>query len=193
LTTGHPLARFEPQKLARYEQENYASYYQKRWLKLLRASVGMVKQAYALSLPQAIYGASLVARAEIAYAPFPDNDRPKAERTMGRFFAFIQRVHGLTLDVERAARLEVDWWDAHRRLFGQAENEALVQALVEAYAAFYGVPAERLRPAALGRARAMLLSDQWVNGGKLPNSPMLAQVEEELCHGYTALKAALVD
>jgi hypothetical protein len=37
----------------------------------------------------------------------------------------------------------------------------------------------------------MLYSDQWVNGGKQPESPLLAQEEEELYLGYAALKEQL--
>mgnify|MGYP001585649452 CR=1 FL=1 len=76
------LADFDPARLAHYEKENYVAYYQRAWLKLLRASVGMVQEAFSLNVWQAIYAAYLVARAEIAFAPFPNNDIPRAESFM---------------------------------------------------------------------------------------------------------------
>ncbi len=191
MTTSSPRWTFDPRKIAHYEKENYAAYYQKRWLRLLRASVGMVKEAFGLSFWQAIYGAYLVARAEIAFAPFPDNDVPLAQAFMRRFFALIKKVHRADFDVEEAARLEVHWWSVHRRLFGQAENDELVNALADATAAAYGLVTDGVREAAYHRAQGMLYSDRWVNDGQEENSPLLAQEEEELVKAYTALRAAV--
>ena len=57
-----------------------------------------------------MYAAYLVARAEIAFAPFPENDVPKAEAYMRRFYQFIKNIHREDFDVTRAATLEVNWW-----------------------------------------------------------------------------------
>ncbi len=187
------LLQLDPAKLAHYEKENYVAYYQKDWLKLIRVSVGMVKEAFGLSLFQAIYGAYLVARAEIAFAPFPENDLPRTEATMRRFFAYIKKIHNLNIDIEQAARVEVNWWIVHRKLFAQAENQELVDAVASAFAAAYGVPVDRVRQAAYHRAQGMLQSDLWVNQGKPPDSPLLDVEEEELAEGYTALRNALVE
>jgi hypothetical protein len=151
----------------------------------------MVREAFQLSLPQAIYGAYLVARAEIAAAPFPDNDRPLAEAYMRRFYTLLNRVHGLSLDVERTAHVEVEWWAVHRRCFGQAQNQELVEALANSYAVLFGLSVQVLREASAYRAQAMLVSDRWVNAGRQPGSPLLAQVEDELARAYIALKEAL--
>ena len=191
MTTNSLMWTFDPRKIAHYEKENYVAYYQKRWLRLLRASVGMVKEAFGLSLWQAIYGAYLVARAEIAFAPFPDNDVPLTLAFMRRFFALIKQVHHADFDVDEVARLEVNWWSVHRRLFGQAENGDLVEALAHATAAAYGLVADGVREAAYHRAQGMLYSDLWVNNGQEESSPLLAQEEEELVKAYTALRAAV--
>ena len=49
----------------------------------------LVQEAFGLSLWQALQAAYLVGRAEIAAAPFPDNDVPKAEAYMRRFYALV--------------------------------------------------------------------------------------------------------
>jgi len=189
--TLSPMRTFDPVKVGRYEKENWVAYYQKRWLTLLRVSVGLVRHAFGLSLPQAVYGAYLVARAEIAAAPFPDNDVPAAEKHMRRFYAFIRRVHREDFDPDEAAQLDVNWWVIHRRLFGSAENEPLIDALARLYAATYHVSYESVRRAAYHRAQAMVYSDRWINEGKDPHSPLLAQEEEELITSYTALREAI--
>jgi hypothetical protein len=187
----NPIRNFDPRKIAHYEKENYVAYYRKDWLKLLRVSVGLVKESFGLSWLQAAYGAYLVARAEIAFAPFPVNDVPKAEAYMTRFYRFIKNVHREDFDVRRAAQLEVNWWSVHRKLFGNAENQELVDALTGLYAEAYGIQPAQVLAAARQRAQGMLYSDLWVNAGKPADSPLLAQEEEALLQSYAKLKEAI--
>jgi hypothetical protein len=191
MNPNSPMRRFNPKKVAYLEKENYVAYYQRDWLKLLRVSVGLVGESFGLNLWQAVYGAYLVARAEVAFAPFPDNDVQCAQAYMRRFYQFINQVHHETFDVEQAARLEVNWWIVHRKLFGNPDNQELVEALTEAYMVAYGVKPGQVRQAARHRAMGMLYSDQWVNEGRQATSPLLAQEEDELVQAYTALRAAL--
>lgn len=187
----NPMRNFDPRKVARYEKENYVAYYRKDWLTLLRVSVGMVGEAFALSLPQAIYGAYLIARAEIAFAPFPNNDIPKTEAYVRRFYQFIKKVHREDFDVERAVKLEVNWWSVHRKLFGNKENQELVDALADLYIETYGVASPKLKESARERAMGMLYSDLWVNEGKPENSQLLVKEEEALYKSYLLLKEAI--
>ncbi len=190
MVTHNLPVNFDPVKLAHYEKENWVAYYRKEWLKLMRVSVGMVKETFDLTLWQAIYGAYLVARAEIAAAPFPNNDIPRAEAYMRRFYALIKRIHHTDYDTAQVAHLEVNWWVVHRRLFGKMENQELVDALANLYSATFRVPADKVRDAAFHRAQAMVYSDRWVNDGCAEDSLLLAQEEEELVKAYTALRAA---
>jgi hypothetical protein len=187
----NPIRNFDPRKVAHYEKENYVAYYQKDWLKLFRVSVAMVKEAFALSWLQAVYGAYLVARAEMAAAPFPDNDIPLAESYMKRFYQFIKNVHREDFDTALAAKLDVNWWVIHRRLFGNPENQELVDAVACLYEEVYGAESEKFKEAAYHRAMGMLYSDRWVNEGKPLNSPLLVKEEEALYLGYKTLKEAI--
>jgi len=191
MKTTKNIRTFNPARVARLETENWEAYYQKRWGRLLQVSVGLVQEAFGLNLWQALQGAYLVGRAEIAAAPFPDNDVPKAEAYMRRFYALVKRVHHENFDVEQAARLEVNWWVVHRQNFGKADSQPLVEALIALYTATFRQPRERVYEAALRRAEAMRYSDQWVNESKASDSPLLAQVEAELIKSYTALRQAV--
>ncbi len=191
MRADNPMRIFDPRKLAHYEKENYVAYYRKDWLKLLRVSIGLVKQSFGLSWLQAVYAAFLVARAEVAFAPFPDNDVPRAEAYMERFYRFVRNVHREDFDVQRAAKLEVNWWSVHRKLFANAENRELVEALVELYGEAYGVEPAKVRESARLRAAGMLYSDLWVSAGKPADSPLLVQEEEALFRSYEALKDAI--
>ena len=185
------MRNFDPRKIAYYEKENWVAYYQKRWARLLVVSVAMVKQTFGLNWLQAMYGAYLVARAEIAAAPFPNNDIPRAEKYMRRFYALIKNAHHADFDINEVARLEVNWWVVHRRLFGKSDHPELINALADLYAATFCVPRERVRDAAYHRALAMVHSDRWVSEGRANDSSLLAQEEEELFKSYSALRAAI--
>jgi len=152
------MRNFDPAKIAYHEKENYVAYYQKDWLKLLRVSVGLVKETFGVSTLQAMYLAYLMARAEIAFAPFPKNDIPKAIAYIRRFYAHIKSIYRLSYNVDEAARLELNWWSVHRKLFGNPQNEVLVSALTDIYALAYGVDHARVRDAAYHRAQGMLYS-----------------------------------
>jgi hypothetical protein len=182
---------FAPRQVARYEKDNYVAYYQKDWLRLLRVSIALVKHSFGLSWLQAVYGAYLVARGEMAFAPFPQNDVPGAEAFMRRFYQFIQGVHGADFDAARAAQLEVNWWSVHRKLFGNPQNAELVDAVQQLYSEAYGISPAKARDSATLRAKGMLYSDLWVNAGKRSGDPLLAQEETALYESYVALKQAI--
>ncbi|MCC7164509.1 MAG: hypothetical protein IT331_18595 [Anaerolineae bacterium] len=185
-----PLARFDPIKLAHLETANWVAYYQKKWGALLRASIGMVREAFSLNPFQAAYAAYLVARAEMAAAPFPDNDIPTAEAYMRRFYQYVKNVHKLDYDVADAARREVKWWIVHRELFDREDKQPLVEALYDLNL-LYGAEPVGAHKAAEHRARAMVYSDEWIKQGKLTDSPLIAQEQAELEKCYTTLKRAI--
>lgn len=185
-----PLARFDPIKLAHLETVNWVAYYQKKWGTLLRASIGMVREAFSLNPLQAAYAAFLVARAEIAAAPFPDNDIPTAEAYMRRFYEYIKNVHKLDYDVADAAQREVKWWIVHRELFNSEDKQPLVEALYELNL-LYGAEPRGARQAAEYRTRAMVYSDDWIKQGKQSASPLIQQEQTELEKCYTTLKRAI--
>jgi len=185
-----PMRTFDPFKVAHYEKEAWVAYYHKRWLRLLRLLIALVRATFGLSLWQAVYVGIPLTRAQIAFAP-KDNDVPAAEADMRRFYAFIRRVHREDFDPAEAARLEVNWWVIHRRLFGRPDSEELIDALAQLYAATYRVPPDSVRQAAYHRVQAMVHSDRWVNEGCIERSPLLAQEEEELLKSYTALREAV--
>jgi hypothetical protein len=191
MRTNTPRALFDPRRLARFEKDNYVAYYQKDWLKLLHVSVYMVKEAFGLNWAQAAYGAYLIAKAEIAFAPVPNNDLPTAEKFMRQFFAFINRVHHENLDIDKMAKLEIEWWKVHRELFANPDNERLVDVLARYWAEAYHVPVDRVREAARLRALGMLYSDQWVRSGKAASSPLLDKEESALLESYVTLKKAV--
>ena len=50
-----------------------------------------MKESFGLSWLQAVCGAYLIARAEIAFAPFPNNGTPLTEAYIKGFYQFIKK------------------------------------------------------------------------------------------------------
>ena len=69
--------------------------------------------------------------------------------------------------------------------------DELVDALTRLYCYLYDEPEEAIRPAAAQRAAAMALSDQWVEQGRQPDSPLLPLEHAALVRSYSALLAAV--
>ena len=119
---------------------------------------------------------------------------------MRRFYALVKLTYGEPANPAKAAELEVEWWRVHRegqhrdRLDGieDAEpSEELVESLTRLYCYLYGEPEAALRPAAVHRARAMDLSDQWVREGRRLDSRLLPLEHAALVRSYAAMLAAV--
>ncbi|MBL8094971.1 MAG: hypothetical protein JNL73_12455 [Anaerolineales bacterium] len=187
---ARPFA-FDPECVARFEMENYQAYYRRRWGQLARATIGLMRAAFGFNRLDAVYAAYLVARAELAFAPFPHNDSPRAEAYMRRFYGLLKARHGVAIDVDQAARLDVRWWQVHRDHFASDDLGPLTEALVEWMAAVYRLDRERLRATARLRAYGIWCSDRWVRAGLPDHSPWLAQEARALTQSYRALRDAI--
>jgi hypothetical protein len=188
------------------EYRAWVAYYRREWLQVLVASVGLVHAGFGMDWLRTLHGAWLVLRANQLWAPAPDNDPDGARRCMRRFYGLVRLAYGEPQDVAEAARLEVDWWRAHRKRqrtatradsteAGTAEagppGDELVDALTRLYAFLYREPEPEVRPAAAHRARAIDISDQWVADGCRADSPLLPLEHAALVRSYAALLAAV--
>jgi hypothetical protein len=182
-----PARLFDARKVAYYETQNYINYYLRRWPALMYVSVSFVKELFGLSWAQAVYVASLLARAEFAFAP-KEHDLAQVEKLIRRLYEFIRRIHNESFDLDEVTRWEFKWWVVHREFFGQENNLAVVEALTNEYAALFQVEPARVREAAFYRAQAILFSDWWVMEGRDPHSLRLAQEEEAFYRSYSALR-----
>jgi hypothetical protein len=188
------MRAFDPRAVGRRECGAWVAYYRRKWLRFLVFAVGMVRAGFAMPWPRTIYGAWLVLRANQVWAPAAGNDPGAARRYMRIFYQLVIRSHAETFDPAQAARLEVEWWRVHRELQHDREvgaDEDLVDALTALYAHVYGVAADLVRPAAVDRAHAMVISDKWVADGCDERSPALVEERAALVRSYAALLAAV--
>jgi hypothetical protein len=156
--------------------------------------VALVRAAFRMSWPRTVAGAWLVLRANMKWAPYPDNDPAAARALMTRFYRLLRASEGASFDPPRAAALEVEWWRAHRagqHGAGPRAHEELVGALRDLYAYTYDADPGAVLAAAELRAEAMDVSDRWVDEGCDPQAAALAQERALLVRSYAALLAAV--
>ena len=186
-----PARSFDPRRVGALECRAWVTYYRREWLRLLVASVQLVRAAFRMRWPATLRGAWLVLRANQVWAP-ADNDPDRARAYMERFYCLLAAEAGEPLDGAEAARLEVAWWHAHRqRQHGTGPAVDLVEAVAALYAFVYRVPLEKVRPAATERSEAMGLSDQWVAEGCDLESPLIGEERAALVRSYAALLTAV--
>jgi hypothetical protein len=187
------MRNFDPRAVGALECRAWETYYRRKWAACLVAFVGLVRAAFRMNWPRTLYGSWLVLRANMKWAPFPDNDPQACRALMRRFYALLRASEGASFDPARAAEVEVDWWRVHRehQHDSGSTNEPLVRALVDLYAYTYGAERDELRRAAELRAEAMDVSDRWVAAGSDPENPLLAQERALLIRSYAALLAAV--
>ena len=186
------MRAFDPRAVGTWETRAWETYYRREWRAFLVASVVLVREAFRMSWPRTLVGAWLVLRANMVWAPFPDNDPDKARALMRRFYQLLRKSGHTGFAPRRAAELEVKWWRVHREVqHGDRVREPLVEALAELYAYTYGASPADVRQAAALRAEAMDVSDRWVEDGCDPADPMLAEERALLVRSYAALLAAV--
>ncbi len=195
VNTGRPsrLRSFDPVRIADLEYRAWVGYYLRKWPQVLRASVGLVRAGFGMDWFRTVHGAWLVLRANQLWAPYPDNHPDRARRCMRRFYALVRLTYGEPANPAKAAALEVDWWRVHRERQHAPgpDNDELVDAVARLYRYLYEEPDAVVRPAAVHRAAAMELSDQWVKEGCQPDSPLLPLEHAALVRSYSALLAAV--
>jgi hypothetical protein len=191
-----PFRAFEPLRLGRRERDVWVAYYRHEWIKLLWASIKLVRDGFRFSWPATLRGAWFVLRANQLWAPVPDNDPDGARRYMRRFYQLVAKSNDEPFDPIEAARLEVEWWRIHREIQRRDGIEAptthdLVASLSALYAYVYSIDAGLARPAAVERVQAMALSDRWVELGCEPASALLMEEANALVRSYAHLLAAI--
>jgi len=184
---------FDPSRVAGLECAAWVAYYQRRWLRLLVVAVTLVRAGLGMSWPRTMRAAWYMLRAIKLWAPLRDNDPPRAQAYMQRFYELVKTTCGQPRDPAGSARLEIEWWRVHRvaQQAAAGASDELVDALARLYAFVFGVPESAVRPAAFHRCRAMEISDQWVTQGSRSDSPLIAWERTVLIRSYKALLAAV--
>lgn len=148
-----PATRFDPAAVAYYEVEGWKAYYDHAWLKLLRLIVSLAQAQFRIPFPQSLVAAYHITRASVAWVP-KEHQPDVILQHLRQFYTLARRYSGLQFDVDRAAALELEYWDVHRRLVRQPDKTDFVNTMTQLHAVVFGVSEADARESAKLRVEA---------------------------------------
>jgi len=172
------LHEFDAHAVARMEAAMWRSYYDHRSVRLFSELATLLRTQYHLTFVRSWLGAYHGARAAVVFQRGRQrSDYEQALPDLVAFYRLVRDASDVPFDVNRASRLELEWWIIHRQ-----RGADLPRALADLQAEIYQVPAERFALHAQARTDAMLLRDaggDWQRIGALLDT------------SWTALKSAV--
>ncbi|MBR0780097.1 hypothetical protein [Bradyrhizobium iriomotense] len=106
------LRAFDPAEMARLETAMWRDYYDKRYVALVRHLYTLVRTQFGFSPLQSLHVAFNAAEAARTFQP--TRSRREADAALPALMAYFAPAAPVAFDVEAAARLELDWWQARR-------------------------------------------------------------------------------
>lgn len=177
---------FDADEVARLETAMWRSYYSRQRVKLFRELSELLRTQYRLPLLRSNAVAYRAARAAFVFKDGRSRaDYERALPDLVSFYRSIRAVSDTDFDVERAARLELEWWIVHRERRRHAPED-LPRALADLQAELFRVPAERLAEHARLRADAMEVRDTKADHGGV-NEEDWQRIDELLHQSWRSL------
>lgn len=185
---GADLRAFEPAEMARLETAMWRDYYEKRYPALFYHLYSLSRTQFGFSPLDSVRIALSAAQAARAFQP--TRSRTAAAAALPELIVYYQLLRPAApnaFDVEAAARLELDWWQARREAVAPTDYGVTIARVA---AMTYGKSADE--PAMLQsgvlRAEAMALRD--ARGQGITDSDW-REIEGRLLRAYELLKAAI--
>jgi hypothetical protein len=159
------MREFDADEVARLETAMWRSYYEKQQVRLFNQLTELLRTQYHMPLVRSNQVAYYAANAAFVFKQGRERkDYAKALPDLIKFYAEIRKLSDIPFDVDRVARLELEWWIIHRQ---RAEHKPgdLEKALAELQAEIYRVPVDRLMEHGRLRAEAMTIRDTKAEAG----------------------------
>ncbi|MGE0129469.1 MAG: hypothetical protein AB7U82_15435 [Blastocatellales bacterium] len=184
------LRDFDPNEVARIETDMWRSYYAKERAKLFTQLAELMRSQY--HMPFATSNAVAYQAAKAAFV-FKDGrkreDYEKALPNLVNFYQAIRDGSDSPFDVEKAAKLELEWWIVHRQR-ARHEPGDLDRALAELPAEIYQAPVEKMMEHARLRTEAMTIRDKQAEAGGVTEEDW-KKIEELLRASWQSLWKAV--
>jgi len=182
------LRAFEPAEMARLETAMWRDYYEKRYPALFYHLTTLSRTQFGFSPLDSVRIALSAARAAKAFQP--TRSRAAAAAAMPQLVVYYELLRPAApnaFDVDVAARLELDWWQARREGVAPADYGVTIAKVA---AMTYGRPADdpAMLQSGILRAEAMAFRD--ARGQGITESDW-REIEGRLLRAYELLKAAI--
>ena len=160
------IRTFDPVETARLDNAMWRAYYDRKPLPMYLELAELLRQQFHFPYLRSYLAAASASKAAFVFKyGHTHADYEKALPDLIHYYEAIHRISITPFDVEKTARLELEWWIVHRERIGHPGTE-LEHALEAAGAALYQVPPAALIPYGKARAAAMAIRDtQAVAGG----------------------------
>src|SRR6266480_7756277 len=173
------MREFDPDEVARLETAMWRSYYDKQRLRLFNELSELLRTQYHMPLIRSNEVAYYAANAAFVFKQGKERvDYEKALPDLLKFYGEIRKLSDIPFDVDRAARLELEWWIIHRER-DRHQSGDLARALAGLQSELYQLPAERFAEHARLRADAMTIRDTKADAGRLTEADW-AKIDELL-------------
>jgi hypothetical protein len=180
------LQAFDPAAMAHAETLMWRHYYEKRYLPLFADLYAVARDQQGFSPADSVRIAFLAARAAKRFQP--SRSRAQADVALPDlidYYALLARAAPVKADVDKAARSELDWWQARRENVGP-DDYGLTVARVSTL--IYGVDNAEIRRSGVLRARAMAYRD--AHGATMTEADW-SEIASQLDASYRLLKQAI--
>lgn len=182
--------QFDPHRVAYFEAGGWRAYYDRQWLHLFRLLVALCQEQFRIPFPVSLLAAYYGGRGAAAWAPAV-NEPQLALRYYRKFFRLARRYSGLRFDPDRAARLEMQYWDVHRRLVGTPDKREFVHTMVELHGEVFGLTPQQAHESAEWRVQAASTVDRITGKTSTDVEGDWAKVEEYLRLCYRSIQQQL--
>jgi hypothetical protein len=184
------LRAFDPAGMARLETAMWRDYYDKRYVALFYHLYQSTRTQFGFSPLQSLHLALSAAKAAKTFQP--TRSRAEADAALPDLTAYYRNLASgapVPFDVEQAARLELDWWQARREAVGPRDYGLTIARVA---ALTYGRSGDDagIRQFGIKRAEAMGVRD--ARGESIGEADWVA-IEAQLREAYHALKSSLRD
>ena len=187
--TAH-LREFDADEVARLETAMWRSYYDKAQVRLFKQLSELLRTQYDVPLIRSNQVAYYAASAAFVFKEGKQrSDYEEALPDLVKFYQSLRNMSDIPFDVDRAARLELEWWIIHRERARHPPGD-LAHALAELQAEIYRIPIERLLEHGRLRAEAMTLRDTKADTGGVTEADW-AKIDELLHQSWRSLAVAV--
>ena len=182
------LRAFDPAGMARLETEMWRDYYEKHYPTLFYHLYEVSRTQFGFAPLDSVRIALSAARAAKAFQP--TRSRREADAALPDLVTYYRLLSAAApgaFDVEAAARLELDWWQARREAVGaQAYGVTVAEVAALTYGKSRDDPA--LLQSGIVRAEAMAYRD--AHGSRMTEQDW-SDIETQLLRAYQLLKAGV--
>lgn len=184
------MRRFDPKEVARLDTAMWRSYYGKQPVKMFGELTELLRTQYRMPFWRSNLTAFYAARAAFVFKKGESRaDYGQALPDLIRFYHEIQAASDIKFDVERAARLELEWWIVHRER-ARHQPADLENALAATAGEIYQMPPEKFIEHGRFRAEAMKIRDTKAEQGGVTEDDW-RRIDELLHQSWQSLYAAI--